>query len=94
MSWSSCKFRGRAKTAKEKGNAGIFHRTLGMQRNQEASWRIAPSSNQNTALQLTNAFLFGVFTLNLNYEYVSSEPQFCSKEEIKPSESIIQFSAS
>lgn len=47
---------------KVKRNAGIFHRASGMQRNQEASWREAPSSNHNTELQLTSAFLFCAFT--------------------------------
>lgn len=64
-----------AERVKGKRNAGIFHRASGMQRNQEASWRIAPLSNHNTELQLTSAFLFRVFTLNLNYEKMfSSEP--------------------
>lgn len=48
--WVYVKVGGKAGTVKVKRNAGIFHRASGMQRNQEASWRIAPSSNHNTEL--------------------------------------------
>lgn len=86
---TSCKSRGEAERVKVKRNAGIFHRASGMQRNQEASWRGAPSSNHNTELQLTSAFLFCVFTLNSNYEYVSSEGNIHGEETKSSSESLI-----
>lgn len=54
------KVRGKAEMLKVNRNAGIFHRASGMQSNQEALWWIALSSNHNTRLRLTSAFLLCV----------------------------------